>query len=98
MQCAIGNRGMAAEGWPSMSTVMAGASLNNLASAPSKTRSPSGVHYIANLYSLATRTNCLPTFSPWNRPMNAVGAYSRPFTMVSWYFTLPSLIHWATCC
>src|SRR5882724_6380384 len=40
-----------------------------------------------------TFTNCLPRFSPENRPRRARGAFSNPSTTCSAYFSLPSFSH-----
>src|SRR5262245_12305658 len=39
----------------------------------------------------ATRTNILPKFSPFSRPIRAAGAFSRPSTTSSRYLIFPSL-------
>ena len=39
-----------------------------------------------------TLTSILPVFSPWNKPINALGVFSMPSTMVSSHLILPSFI------
>ena len=38
-------------------------------------------------------TTCLPKFSPFSMPMNALGAFSMPCATLSRYLSLPSLYH-----
>ena len=44
-------------------------------------------------YSAATRTSCLPVFSPCSIPMKARGAFSIPSTNCSRYFSLAAFNH-----
>lgn len=45
----------------------------------------------------AILTSCLPILSPVKSPINALGAFSKPLSMLSLYLILPCLIHCAIC-
>jgi len=65
---------------------------------PLNGKKPPNLGGFSSFYSLAnsgsaTFTNCLPRFVPLNNPRNASGVFSKPSTIVSSYFNLPSCSH-----
>lgn len=65
---------------------------------PLNGKKPPKIGGFSSFYSLAnsgsaTFTSCLPRFVPLNKPRNASGVFSKPSTIVSSYFNLPSCSH-----